>query len=769
MNKNILYTVGTSAHSMKPNLSGCPHVASVGTRTDPAGNFHLHRKGPQSARPLPRWYWYDIKQTKPRWRQFDRTEALLINNILESKSEAGKSKGLSVGHLSNTPLYITSWNHLERKGSFRWKSGDGTVFTIERKSQQESIDIQVTHFVYDHSGPLSHALRGYPHMIAAFKEMMQHELNDSKTHVFFYHSYGGSAIMNDVGACLRRILMFGQVPDALKTAILPRTDQSTFNNRGVSNIKENFRTWFGVDTVDTFRALGLSTVMNCLNPNAPEAPVVEYFKGYYAVGTNLNGPLDELLALFDIGDLKTKLLELTLEYDIDVRPYFDQSCCFVRKDKQWQPLPFVESGEVIAALSAQYFVDEDGNETSWYEDDNHVRSVEIVTHHSQWKIEVFRLTPGGQIQGIATQAGQAQPYEIRVLTPNTGHYLQLAVPHHLVDEIAYENSWVTGYWGDPRQELGPMGFSMGPPMGPLFPPLSNVQHLATSVNGQARIIANPSRLWMDGIQQHIYQFSRYAASKRNEYLERMDKLLRDKIITTELRERGTRVFDPPPITVWTHNIWYKNTSRSQIALGASYDFMCIQEATGTILNTRFTSLPATHTILRKRVCNSDKVYGAIIYRSERFELINSYFGCFKLRNGTLDSGRPIVAVAFNDKWLRRRVMVMSVHAPHKNKTPYSLGPNLNFVYSQVGVPCENIIIGGDFNRRDWGKQRTIDTYPLSSAQGDRNKSHLTHTTGDIDNILYGSTQFKYTLELRGVKMGANYGSDHSPLGARFFA
>ena len=187
-------------------------------------------------------------------------------------------------------------------------------------------------------------------------------------------------------------------------------------------------------------------------------------------------------------------------------------------------------------------------------------------------------------------------------------------------------------------------------------------------------------------------------------------------------------------------------------------------------------LPPEKRVLYATTCGSTNVYAAMIYRSDRFTLQGApFYGCFKKKNGVLDNGRPVIGAVFYDRYVDRRVMVLSVHAPHSN---YLFMPNLQyFVASTLEASgttwkaVAHVVLGGDFNRDDWGSLPSLQSphaLRLRSAQGMLGPHQVTHAGVNkaIDNILFGSREFRYNLELAEFYAGKALGSDHRPVVAK---
>lgn len=725
---------------------------------NPKQNHTLNHLGPQSTRPLPRWYWWS--ETQNRWRRFDKAPGMHLNDLLENLSE--RRGPLRTGYSKKLDLNIKTWNHDERSGEYEHKD---SLVKFERLSQREAARIQVDHLVWDTSGPVSDYLKGKPHAADAFRTMMENEVELSKTHTFFYHSFGAIGLVYDIGATLMRVAFPETASNPLTAeAVLPRTDRSRFNNRSVENVAKNFVGWFTTDTDPSFRALGMSVVLNALKPDS-EATVVEFFQDNYDVGTNLNNPLNELLERFGLTGVRAQLLQLALESEIDVAPYMDGVRCFVRDnaDQKWEPLGLDVSFSLVQDAS-DYLKEDD--------------STESVSGQLSggWSYQLQRAAPGAPALGTIVQRGESKR-ELRVNTTNTGQYLQMAVPHALVHKLAYA-SRPFGVPDDKRD-------------------LKKVGMYKQSVEGQARIIARPDLFWAEGVQQWRYQFSRHATAQRGAYLQSMATLVRKELDESGIQHtRG--LLRPQEIAVLSHNVWYKNKRLGELAellsAGPRYDVACLQESTSTFLSLLNGKLPKTHKLVHDHACGSTTTWAALVYNSTRFEQVGSpWFGCFRRTNGYLDKERPIVAVVLRDRMLGRLMIVASVHAPHGT---YSLTSNLNAV-AKLALQKANgaawddvshVIIAGDFNRTDWHLQRhvtpdaTSDRARMYSAQGNQYGGTvptlgnleivdpLTPTKA-VDNVLYGSrTELPgYTLELKQFKAMDNIGSDHCAVKAVFDA
>ena len=147
------------------------HVAPVGTAV--GGSTTLNRYGPQSTRPLPRWYWYSVAQH--RWRRFDNSGTGSSRNDALEKISEHTASGLQVNtrvSYSGGYIYIVEWDKANRRGQFKWKESVTTSVRFERKSQREAAEIQANNFVYDHSGvadPSDRMLADNAHVVPMFR------------------------------------------------------------------------------------------------------------------------------------------------------------------------------------------------------------------------------------------------------------------------------------------------------------------------------------------------------------------------------------------------------------------------------------------------------------------------------------------------------------------------------------------------------------------------------------------------------------------------
>lgn len=741
-------------------------VVCTNAKPDPAANKQLSPLGPQSARPLPRWYTWSL--THKRWRALDKKDPMKGQEALEKASE--QPGGMKLGPVPGaTWLNVQTWDNYEYKGTLL-KYGDGP-YGFERITQRAAAEVQVDHLVYDHSGLVSTYLKNMPHVQGAFREMMRQELDHSRTHVFFYHSFGAVGVIYDIGAALARVVFPEYAADEdTKQAVLPRTDRSRFNNRSVRRVKRHFQKWFYSDGNRDFQAMGMSSVLNALKPDA-EATVVEYFKANYSVGTPLSVPLDELLTRFGIEALREPLLQLALEADIDVRPYRDGGIDVYTRANAGEDWVSPPKSNDIRSLCYDFL-----------NDDNQLGPFHKTTADGE-ALMLARAAAGAPAQGTL---GSKQ---LRINTPHTGQYLQLAVPHALVEELAYPNTLTPFGNPDPTPDRA----------------LGKIKDKKTTVDGQARILARPDLFWAKGVKQWRYQFSRHATAKREWYLEEMAKRIQ-QALTPALTERARAILRPPPIRVVSHNIDWQNKKLPALAtqLGNAaheYDIVCLQECTGTFLGHLKSTLPASHALLSAQTCGGP-YWAVLVYSHERFELVGApWFGCFQLANKALDKGRPVVSAVLRDRKLGRLMIVGSVHAPHgASKGNYNLSPNLaHFMKAALqtagDVPWKevtHVVFAGDYNRTDWkGKPREVSepvdhpfTSPrvrMHSAQGGLNG--IIATQGHkhplaFDNVLYGSrvtdgdAYEAHTLELTRFAILSDRkttGSDHEMVTATFAA
>ena len=752
------------------------HVTvSTGVKPDKVANAHLNHLGPQSARPLPRWFLWSTKWS--RWRSFDKKDKpdMPSNNALEKASK--KSGGMKVGKVSGTSLEVLKWDYATYSGDIK-KGPD--VFKFERLHQSDAAALQVDHLVYDNSGAKTGILKGLPHVEQAFREMMVNEVNYAKTHVFFYHSFGAIGIVYDVGATLMRVAFPEYAANAdTQYAVLPRTDRSRFNKKSVASVKQHFGEWFNSDTDATFMALGMSTVLNALKPDS-EATVVKFFKANYDVGTGVDAILNELLERFHIKHLKEKLLDLALEADMNVRPYRNTVSVYLRAstNEGWQKVSS-KASDIIQTLCKPFL-----------DDDNQLGPFNATTPSGILELSNKPLMLKRAEAGFAAE-GTLGDKQLRINTPHTGQYLQLAVPHEMVEELAYPNT------------LSPFG-KPDPTDGRALSKVKTNEH---TIDGQARIIARPDLFWAKGVKQWRYQFSRQAQAKREWYLQSMAFLIQNAL-TPPLMQRTIALLKPPPIRVLSHNVWYKNQKFYDLAknlrdYASEYDVACLQECTTSFLDLLAKKLPPSHKLLNAKACGSSQVWAALVYNQTRFEQVGEpWFGCFKLNNGALDDGRPVVTVVLRDLMLGRLMIAASVHSPHGwNYTPpkFDLKPNLEHFVKEAlkkagNVPWSNVshvFFAGDYNRKDWGDKLSIaepvhafaaGKLRLHYAQGGVSGTIGTYTTGKgekiaIDNVVYGSRATSphgkvcepYSLELTSFKELGRRGSDHRSILATFAA
>lgn len=765
---------------MLPNLSNLTLADGaqepVGAPVDPDGNKKLNRLGPQSTRPLPRWCWWSKKQS--RWRRFDnaKTDASR-NRMLELLSEHSKDKkglegGVHIKWSKGGGITIVKWDHTNRRGTFAWVEG-GEEFVMERLTQKHAAEVQANNFVYDHSGienPSDDMLAANAHVVPHFRDMLERELENAKTHAFLYHSYHNVALIYDLGACLTRVAFPENVKASNRHSLVLRTDRSTFNTRSPRRVKENFQKWYGGTDVAMknpptrkYPWIGVSMVLNCFKSN-PESTVVEDFRTGYNPGDSpdLNPILDELLSSFGITKLKEELLQLTIEADVDVTSYFGKYAHFFWRSsakERWTRMSSPLDETLLFVLS------------DFMEHDNQLGPKTAELHDLGWTVELRRARPGMQARGTAKSYMTGVSREVLTVTVNAGHYLQLGIPLTKVERLAYAAQ--------------PFGVPDTTPAHAL----AKVDEREDVTTGQARLIARPDLMWGEDVLQKVYQFSRGAEAARTHYLERMEALLRK-----EFEARGPSGLEgvknklrPPPIVVRSHNVLHKNPKTDKLVGALSkgaYDFACLQECTTKMLNTLASALPTSHAVLYDHACGLHSTpYAVMVYRKARFTMRMKsgapHYTCFKLKDGTKANGRPVVGAVFHDEWLGRRLLVLSVHAPHNSKQPYALMPNLQlFVHETIEASdgawnpgVGHVVIAGDFNRDDWAKdRRMLKPYELKlrSAQGALHKPLATGWNKAIDNILFGSREFRHVLELDAFYVEEDkHGSDHSAVVAKF--
>lgn len=753
------------------------HVEAIGTKPDAAAAASLNYLGPQSARPMPRWYWRSPANpamgfmTPSRWRKFDKDADPMAKEALFHAESETKSGPLKPQYYKSIGITVLTWDHTNRRGTFHW--ANKKVYEFERLSQKEAAAVQVDNFVYDATvvSQVATYLQTFPHAVEAFRRMMRKETELAKTHVFFYHSYGATALINDLGACIMRVVDPATFTDPeTRNAILPRTDHSAFNNRSPASIIKNFASWYNVDGSPYFRAVGMSTVLNCLKPDT-EATVSEYFKGNYAVGTNLQDPLDELLERFQLTALKDALLQMALEADFDVAPYFDTNPKFFSRTaskEHWKPLDYGLNSELKSAFY------------NFANDDNQL-GPKVVTTTSGHKAMLSRLKPGAQARGTLVLPNMFK-LDLLLNTVNTGNYLQLAVPHDAVHKIAYANVLIPT-WGTPDSNPARA--------------LNKVKDLKVTVNGQARLIPRPDLMWGKAVKQTLFHFSRHAAATRESYLRDMEALIRD-FMTNGLKVRAKRLLKPAPIVVRSHNTMWEAQKSANSKAGtpsnipdlvkehsvAEHSFLCLQECTSDLIKQLQAALKTskpTHTLLQGKACGSKHAKSVMVYDAARFQLVGSpTYMCFELKDGSIDEGRPAMVALFDDKYLMdRRIAVASIHAPHSGSHPYSLYKNLKrFVDTALNGAkydtLHHIIIAGDFNRQDWEKEREIWSLPASYSSyyntpprpklvSVQKAKGLKSTIKALayDNVLFSSRNFMHTLERKKFEVFGKFGSDHS--------
>lgn len=752
-------------------------LISVGTPA--GGNDHLNHRGAQSTRPIPRWYW--MSYTQKRWRRFDGRDGMATNTALEKnyKNFPNIIKGNAVYkfHYNGKTLYITSWDTTNLRGTFKKEEEQTHDTKFERLSPSEAADVQADNFVYDYSRPEDQTnqsfLLKHQHCIPYFREMLHRELYYSKSHVFLYHSYHTVSLIYDLGACLRRISL-PQTSCALDSeAIMLRTDRSAFNLRTPSAIKSHFNEWYnGSDVWGTnpeyqkFAWVGISVVLNLFRTN-PESTVVHDFQKGYNPGDSpdLNPVLDELLNRFGIKDLREQLLQLTIEADTDVSSFFVGSNpnFFQRSHpgENWAP---------VDPLWANHMRD------IFYEFmENDRKTDRVTTSVGGWTVYLEREYPGAQAQGEASRGRERK--ELITVTTNPGRYAQIGIPIELINELAYASK--------------PYGV-------PDLSACHALDKIATRVDlssgGQARLFPRPDLMCHPRILNKTYMFSRGAQNKRTAYLNNMQTLITRHLASPERLTKIGYQFAPPDIVVLTHNVDWKNKKVPKLVssitvqtYSATFSFACIQECTTNMIRLIKSNInSSTYEILYKKVPNSSEdIYGCIIYDKSRFNMVGgTHLSCFYDNNNEEDRGRPIFGAVFMDTYLSRRLLVMSVHAPHGN---YTLMTNIQREVDSIltanntlfdGV--SHFVLAGDYNREDWYKDRWLQFGPfkvhLRSAQRPSNlqltlnkhKSHAEYPR-NVDNVLYGSSRQRYVLEQKSALTVSDdtLGSDHNPVTVTF--
>lgn len=696
-----------------------------------------------------------------------------------TESEVTKG-GLKLGYNKVLGITILTWDKANRRGTFHWKNKK--VYEFERLSQQEAASVQIDNFVYDNTvtSKVADYMRDFPHAVEAFRQMMRTEVLLARTHVFFYHSYGATALINDIGACIMRVVNPSTLADPdTRNAILPRTDRSAFNNRSPANIIKNFSSWYHIDGSYYFKAIGMSTVLNCIKPDT-EATVAEYFKGNYQVGTDLNKPLDELLNRFQLKDLKDALLQMALEADFDVGPYFDSTKFFIRgaHGTPWAPVDIILHYDLSAAFAA-------------FATDDNTLGPQVVSTPSGHKAMLSRPKQGAQARGTLVTSDNAT-HQLLMNTYNTGNYLQLAVPHDVVAKMAYANVLSPTY-GTP-DTLDPSRA------------LDKITDRKVTVNGQARVIPRPDLMWGKDVKQTLFQFSRHAGASRESYLRLIEALIAKHVADNKLKLRSQRLLKPPSIIVRSHNTMWQAQESAKSKAGlpsntpdlvkehstADYSFLCLQECvTDTIdkLRTALQTSKSTHALLTGKGCGAKTADSVMVYDAKRFQLVGSpVYTCFELTDGSMDAGRPAMIALFDDTYLlNRRIAVVSIHAPHGNSHPYSLNKNLKrFVDMALNGASKDtlhhIIMAGDFNRQDWDKTRSIwtltpsyslyhGTPPKPKLISAQKAKSLKPTISKLayDNVLYSSRSFMHTLERKKFEVLKKHGSDHAVIEVVFRA
>ena len=677
-------------------------------------------------------------------------------------------------------LYITSWDKTNLSGTFKWHVNQKHDTLLERKTPQQAATVQANNFVYDYSRPYQinqTFLLKHQHCIEYFREMLQQELELSKTHVFLYHSYHTASLIYDLGACLRRISLSQSATDCSldDEAIMLRTDRSAFNLRTPSAIKSHFSKWYNNTDVwgsnpkyQKFAWVGTSVVLNLFRTN-PESTVVRDFQKGYNPGDSpdLNPVLDEILSRFGIEGLREKLLQFTIEADTDVSSFF------VGKNPHF--FERLDPGADWVTVAADWATSMDNEFADFMENDNQRGPIKRIIHG--WIVTLERAYSGAQARGSASKNGTSK--ELITVTTNPGRYAQIGIPIELINNLAYAAK--------------PFGL-----------PDSNTDHALDkiafrtdlSIGGQARLFPRPDLMCNPAIVNKTYLFSRGAKAKRKSYLKKIQDLIKDHLTITEGLMKVGYQFDPPDIIVRTHNVQHDNKSvhsllnsiKSQIA-NSAFGFACLQECTTNMIDKMkvyITSAGTEYEILYSKVHDSSIIYGCIIYNKWRFtKLGKEHISCFNLKNCDADKGRPIFGAVFKDTYLGRSLLVMSVHAPHNSQTPYRLMSNIqrevNSTLVKAGVnvfsDVAHFVVAGDYNRQDWSKYRELQfgpfKVPLRSAQRHSDlKVTLPKGSNDkkaVDNVLYGSSEWKYVLEQKGT-LGVDpnsLGSDHRAVTVRF--
>ena len=98
---------------------------------------------------------------------------------------------------------------------------------------------------------------------------------------------------------------------------------------------------------------------------------------------------------------------------------------------------------------------------------------------------------------------------------------------------------------------------------------------------------------------------------------------------------------------------------------------------------------------------------------------SNLYGCFKGTNNQKDAGRPVVGCVFYDKYVRRNILVISLHAPYKgyniiDNLQYSLNKTVAEAASTM-LAMHHFVLAGDYNDWDYWDRIVDINSPWASA------------------------------------------------------
>eukprot|EP00472_Partenskyella_glossopodia_P002067 CAMPEP_0197523496 /NCGR_PEP_ID=MMETSP1318-20131121/8406_1 /TAXON_ID=552666 /ORGANISM="Partenskyella glossopodia, Strain RCC365" /LENGTH=498 /DNA_ID=CAMNT_0043076203 /DNA_START=117 /DNA_END=1610 /DNA_ORIENTATION=- len=151
------------------------------------------------------------------------------------------------------------------------------------------------------------------HKIDCFKQMLVNERRHCGEYAVFYHSFSHSLILYEIHAAIAAHI-FGYESDVPLPRLLLEPFLLTPDGKALKN--NHSRKWRNTDHHPDFRSAGICGTTSLLANDTEAAPIQQWHNGYHIGG--LQGFLDRLLDHADLKGAKSKILEVTGKYGVNL-------------------------------------------------------------------------------------------------------------------------------------------------------------------------------------------------------------------------------------------------------------------------------------------------------------------------------------------------------------------------------------------------------------------------------------------------------------------